>query len=60
MTAGEEAYWEDVRRQPVYPWSGHPRRDWAHLGDDVRANWERNPTPRDWGGSFGLWKGSGR
>lgn len=49
MTPGEIAYREDVRRQPTYPWSNEPRRSWEQLGDDVRANWEKNPTPRAWG-----------
>ena len=49
MTPGEAAYREDVRRQPVYPFNGRPRATWAELGDDIRANWEKNPTPREWG-----------
>lgn len=49
MTPGEIAYREDVRRQPTYPWSNEPRRSWEQLEDDVRANWEKNPTPRAWG-----------
>lgn len=49
MTPGEIAYREDVRRQPVYPFNGRPRATWDELGDDIRANWEKNPTPRAWG-----------
>ena len=49
MTPGEKAYLEDVRRQPVYPFNGKPRALWSQLGDDIRANWERYPTPRKWG-----------
>lgn len=48
MTPGEAAYLEDVRRQPVYPFNGKPRTPWAQLGDEIRANWERYPTPREW------------
>ena len=49
MTPGEKAYLEDVRRQPVYPFNGKPRALWSQLGDDIRANWEKYPTPRAWG-----------
>lgn len=49
MTPGEKAYLEDCRRQPVYPFNGKPRALWSQLGDDIRANWERYPTPRKWG-----------
>ena len=49
MTPGEIAYREDVRRQPVYPFNGRPRATWDELGDDIRANWEKYPTPRAWG-----------
>ena len=49
ITPGEAAYLEDVRRQPVYPFNGKPRTPWSQLGDEIRANWERYPTPRKWG-----------
>lgn len=48
MTQGEIAYREDVRRMGVYP-DGSPRRSWDQLGADIRANWEKHPTPRVWG-----------
>ena len=49
MTPGEIAYREDVRRQPTYPWSDEPRRTWDALEPEIKANWEKNPTPRAWG-----------
>lgn len=49
MTQGEAAYREDVRRQPTYPWSNEPRRSWDALEPEIKANWEKYPTPRDWG-----------
>lgn len=49
MTQGEIAYREDVRRQPTYPWSNEPRRSWDALEPEIKANWEKYPTPRAWG-----------
>ena len=51
MTAGEQAYREDVARRGVYP-DGLPRRDWSELDDLIRSTWERNPTARDWDGPY--------
>ena len=48
MTPGEIAYREDCRRQPVYPWD-EPRRSWDDLEPEIKANWEKYPTPRAWG-----------
>ena len=53
MTTGEAAYREDVRRQPTYPWSDEPRRSWEALEPEIKANWEKNPTPRVWGKAKG-------
>ena len=52
MTPGEQAYEEDVARQPRY-WpcvdgTRLPRRPWAELGAIERWSWEKNPTPRNW------------
>jgi hypothetical protein len=47
MTPGQRAYEEDVRRQPTYH-DGTPRPPFSALGDAVRNNWERHPTPREW------------
>ncbi len=48
MMSGQEAYEEDVKRQPIYPWNGEPRRVWRDLSPAVRNTWEQNPTPRDY------------
>ena len=49
MTKGQEAYEEDVRRKPFY-WDDRERRTpWEQLPDYVKATWEKNPTPRDYG-----------
>lgn len=52
MTPGQQAYEEDVRRQPNY----HPRVDgtvlprvpWSELSAIAKWSWEKNPTPREW------------
>lgn len=49
MTQGEIAYREDVRRQPTYPFNGRPRATWDELEPEIKANWEKYPTPRAWG-----------
>lgn len=44
---GQVAYEEDCRRRPTYH-TGQPRRAWHELDNEVRHNWEKSPTPRNW------------
>jgi hypothetical protein len=43
--AGERAYEEDCRREPLYP-CGTPRLAWADLDPLARQSWNLFPTPR--------------
>ncbi len=53
-TPGQIAYQEDLKLQPLYH-DGTPRLQWHELGSLVQNSWERNPTPRTYGGFYNAW-----